>query len=214
MARFDGSGGAESEGREGLEGQLGLSGVRGRARDDEASGKGVDLVESQGGVEWRWEWGLLVGGADVGAVAGLDGQDGAGGCEVVLVGDAGSSSEVGADSDTLEDTGKCDERLGVGGGEGVGALGDGCVLESAAEEGDVGGLVVGDLLQVGVEWVGETGCDEVGLGVVGKTLTVELVLEMLEGKSVVKDTDCGIRSACDLCGCGNGEHIPSVTAPA
>jgi len=53
----------------------------------------------------------------------------------------------------------------------------------------VGGLVGGDGLQVLVEGVGETGSDEVGLGVVRKTLPVKLVLEVLKGKSVVEDVD-------------------------
>ena len=30
--------------------------VVGRAGDDELRGKRVDLVDGQGGIEWRWEW--------------------------------------------------------------------------------------------------------------------------------------------------------------
>jgi hypothetical protein len=54
----------------------------------------------------------------------------------------------------------------------------------------VGSLIVGDFLQVVVEGVGKTSFDEIGLGVVGKTLTVELVFQMLKSECVVEDTDC------------------------
>lgn len=46
-------------------------------------------------------------------------------------------------------------------------------------------------MEVGVEWVGESGLDEVLLGVVGKTLTVELILEVLKGQGVVEDVNVG-----------------------
>ena len=51
----------------------------------------------------------------------------------------------------------------------------------------MGGLVAGDGHQVLVEGVGEPGGDKVGLGVVGQTLAVELVLEVLQGQSIVED---------------------------
>ena len=53
----------------------------------------------------------------------------------------------------------------------------------------MGSLILGDLLQVVVEGVGETSFDEVGLDVVGKTLTVELVFQVLKIECVVEDTN-------------------------
>ena len=53
----------------------------------------------------------------------------------------------------------------------------------------MGSLVVRNLTQVLVERVCETSGDEVGLGVVRQTFTVELVLEVIEGESVVEDLD-------------------------
>ena len=51
----------------------------------------------------------------------------------------------------------------------------------------MGGFIVGNLLKVLIDGVRETSCDEVGLGIVGETFTVELVLEVLEGEGVVED---------------------------
>ena len=51
----------------------------------------------------------------------------------------------------------------------------------------MGGLVGGDGHQVLVEGVGKTGGDEVGVGVVGESFTVELVFQVLEGESIVED---------------------------
>jgi hypothetical protein len=53
----------------------------------------------------------------------------------------------------------------------------------------VGGLVVGDLLQVVEEGVYESGLDEVGLSVVDEAFTVEFVLEVLESESIVENAD-------------------------
>jgi hypothetical protein len=50
-------------------------------------------------------------------------------------------------------------------------------------------FVRGDFHQVGVEGVREAGSNELGLGIVGQTLTVELILEVLQGKSIVEDVD-------------------------
>ena len=50
----------------------------------------------------------------------------------------------------------------------------------------MGHLIGGDLLEVGVEGGVEPGGSEVSLGVVGKTFTVELVLEVLQGQGVVE----------------------------
>lgn len=88
-------------------------------------------------------------------MAGLDGQDGAGCDEVVLVGDGRSSAEVGGDPDALEDTSQGDERGRVGGWERVLALGNGGRTESPSQEGDVGGSIVGNLFELLIEGVGK-----------------------------------------------------------
>lgn len=48
------------------------------------------------------------------SVQGLDGKNGASNGEVVRVGDQGSSTEVGAGTDALEDGGQSDEALSDG----------------------------------------------------------------------------------------------------
>lgn len=48
-------------------------------------------------------------------------------------------------------------------------------------------LVGRNLLQVGIEGVGQTSLDKVGLGVVLQSLFVESGLEMLKGQSIVED---------------------------
>jgi hypothetical protein len=50
-------------------------------------------------------------------------------------------------------------------------------------------LIIVNLLQVGVEGVGESSSNEVRLAVVGQTLLVELPLKVFEGKSIVEDGD-------------------------
>lgn len=50
-------------------------------------------------------------------------------------------------------------------------------------------LILVDGLQVVVELVRAAGHVEVGLGVVGQALLVELALEVLEGQRVVEDGD-------------------------
>ena len=57
-------------------------------------------------------------------------------------------------------------------------------------------LIIVNLLQVGVEWISKASSDKVSLGVVGKTLHVELALKILESKSVVQDG--GISSRWDV----------------
>lgn len=121
------------QGREGLEGELGV----GSKASDELSSQGEDLVEVLRGIEGGREGLLTEGGADVRGVAGLDGQDGAGSSQVVLVGDGGSGAEVGGNTNTLEDTGETNERVDVSHGEGKGGLPDGLVSESSGEELDV-----------------------------------------------------------------------------
>lgn len=112
----------ESEGREGLDRERR---VALRARGDEARGQGEDLVEAQGGVEGLGEGGLLQLGTQISGVAGLDGQDGPSSCEVCLAHDVGGSTEVGRDTDALEDGGGGKECRDVLVSEGVFALLDG-----------------------------------------------------------------------------------------
>lgn len=47
-------------------------------------------------------------------------------------------------------------------------------------------LIDGDLLEVGVECAVESGRGELLLGVVGEALTVEGILEMLQGQGIVE----------------------------
>lgn len=51
----------------------------------------------------------------------------------------------------------------------------------------MGRLVLGDHLQVVVEGRVEAGGCELRLGVVGQTVAVELVLEVLQGEGIVED---------------------------
>ena len=115
------------------------------------SGESADLVEGERGIEWLRERRLLELGSDVGVVAGLNTENRAGCGQVVGVGNGSSGTEVGADSDTLENGCESSERGWVSGWEGVGALCDGLVTESLGEVRDVGGLIVGDFLEVGIE---------------------------------------------------------------
>ena len=116
-----------SERGESLDGQ---SGVAARARLDEGRSKGVDLVEVEGDVVGRGEGAHALGVADEGVVARLDGQDGAGGGQVLWVGDLGCGAEVGGDTDALEDGSGGDKVLGRGDAEGVRAGGGGVVAGS------------------------------------------------------------------------------------
>lgn len=59
--------------------------------------------------------------------------------------------------------------------------------ESVSQELDVGHLILGDNLQVVVEFGIEAGSSKLLLGVVGKTFPVELVLEVLQGEGIVED---------------------------
>lgn len=92
-------------GRKAGEGLDWESWVGGWARLDEAGGEGVDLIEIERDVEWRWEWGLgwVLVAAEVGRVASLNSQDGTSVGQVLLVGNVLSSTEVGADTNTLKD---------------------------------------------------------------------------------------------------------------
>lgn len=66
---------------------------------------------------------------------------------------------------------------------------NGSITKSSAQEGNVSGLIVGDLLEIGIEGGVESSAGKVCLGVVLETFTVELVLKVLESESIVQDTD-------------------------
>lgn len=203
----------DGQGREGLEGELGV----GSKASDELSGQGEDLVEVLRGIEGGREGLLAEGGADVRGVAGLDGQDGAGSSQVVLVGDGGSGAEVGGNTNALEDTGETNEGVDISHGEGKGGLPDGLVSESSGEELDVSLftmvsirkdrrylsirsshlLILVDPHQVGVELLVEAGIAEVGLGEFLNTLHVELALKKLQSKGVVENGDIATRGSGD-----------------
>lgn len=106
----------------GLDGQ---GRVASGARGDELGGEGVDLVEAQGGVESLRERGPVELAAKIGRVAGLDGQDGSSSCEVGLAHDVGSGTEVGGNTNALEDRGSSKEGLDISVAEIVRASCDG-----------------------------------------------------------------------------------------
>lgn len=167
--------------------------VAGRAGSDERVGHGVDLI--------RREWvvlGLRVRRqrerrAKVRSVASLDGQDTAGGCEVVFVGNLPRGTQVGRSTNAFEDLGCGYEGGDAGDAEGVGAFLHRCGadgLQRGGEEFDVVGLLGCDDFDVVVEGGVEACRCEGGLGEVGQALAVEGVLEVLEGKGVVENVDC------------------------
>lgn len=172
---------------EGLDGQ---SRVLLGAGGDELGSQGVDLVDGERGVKGLSEGSLLQVGADVRGMTGLNGQDGSSGGEVGLAHDVGGSAEVGGNTNTLEDGSGSQEGLGVSDTEVVLASSDGggtSSLEALGEEVDVGGLILGNALDVVVDGRVGTSSGEVSLGEVGKTSAVESVLEVLEGQGVVED---------------------------
>ena len=127
-------------------------------------------------------------------MAGLNCQDGASSGQVGSGHDVSSGTQVGGNSDALEDRGGLDEALDISHAEVVGALSDGVGTgfgECGGQEGNVRCLVRGDFLEVGVEGGVETSSGEVALGEVGETFTVEFVLEMLQGEGIVEDVGVG-----------------------
>ncbi len=129
-------------------------------------------------------------------MAGLDGQDGPGRGQVGCTHDVGRGAQVRAHTHALEDGGRLDEARDVGDAEVVRAGGHwGCARfgESGGQEGNVGGLVRGDFLQVGVESRVEAACCELGLSEVLQTCSVEGVFEMLQGESIVENVGVGDR---------------------
>lgn len=120
----------------------------------------------------------------------LNGEDRPSSGQVGSISDELSSAEVGADTDTLKDVGDGEESLDVLEAESVGVRDNSLntsLGQSAGEERDVGLLVEGDLLEVGVEDVVVSSGGEVSLGELGETLLVEGVLEVLKGQGVVED---------------------------
>lgn len=120
----------------------------------------------------------------------FDGQNRAGCCEVFSAHDVGCSTQIGADTDTLENGIEHDEGFGVADAKVVGACcdwGGAGFFQSVGQESNMGHFVEGDGLQVSVKGGVESGTSEVGFAVIGETLTVESVLEMLEGESIVED---------------------------
>lgn len=123
-------------------------------------------------------------------MAGLDGQDGAGGGDVRRLGDGGCSSQVGGDTDAFEDAGERHEGRGIRVGEAVlelhGRL-NVCGSEGGGEELDMDLLINVDLLEIHVEGVREAGLDEVFLGKFLKSALVEFALEVFKRQGVVED---------------------------
>lgn len=68
----------------------------------------------------------------------------------------------------------------------------------------MGLLIGGDLLQVGIEWVSEASTGEGSLGVVGKTVAVEGILQVLESQSIVEDITVVASLTRQDWSCGNG----------
>ena len=89
---------------------------------------------------------------------------------------------------------------------------NGSITKSSAQEGNVSGLIVGDLPEVGIEGGIESSFGKVRLGIVLETITVELVLEVLKREGIVQDTDW---ISCQQGSCRMArKYGPSVTAAA
>lgn len=150
LTSSDGSGGGSSDGRVGFHGQ---GWVGRRAGFDESGREGVDRVGSERDVIGRRERAeLLLRGsvAQVRRVARLDGENRAGGSEVVFVSDLAGSTEVGADTNAFEDAGDAEELCDRGRWEAVDAFFRGGGAESGGQEVYVGFLVGGDFGQTSV----------------------------------------------------------------
>lgn len=85
------------QGGESLDGKLSIAL---RARNNEGSSKGVDLVEVEGVVEGLGRGGLAKGSTQVGTVTSFNSEDASSSSEISLVHDAGRGTEVCANSDT------------------------------------------------------------------------------------------------------------------
>lgn len=118
---------------------------------------------------------------------GLDGEDGTSGGEENGVGEQGSTTEVGADTNVLNNTGgRCHGcNIGEGRGEVELAVGDGGFtegLQSSLEDDGVGSLILLDVDELlnGEVGAGEAGSNKVGLLELGNCLLVEGRLELFE----------------------------------
>jgi hypothetical protein len=180
-----------SKGRESLDGQRSVGLWAGL---DELRSECVDLVVAQRVVEGSGEGRLADGVAYVGRVAGLDSQDGSSGSQVGLGHDVCGGTEVGADTNTLEDAGSGKEGGNVLVSEVVGAGLDGFGSSSAertSQELNVSLLIARDGHDAVVGLLGEIGGLEVLNAVLGEGLGVEGVLEVLESKGVVENLAVG-----------------------
>lgn len=129
-------------------------------------------------------------------MAGFHGQDGASCGQIGCTHNVCRGAQVGADAHAFEDGGSRDEALDVGDTKVVRAGGHwGCagLGEGAGQKGNVGGLVRGDFLQVGVKGRVKTGRCEGGFVELLETLLIEGVFEMLEGEGIVEDVGVGDR---------------------
>lgn len=93
-------------------------------------------------------------------------------------------------SDTLEDGGSGDAHVDRGQAEIIRALfdrSDPGGLQGGCQEADMGALILGNGLQVGVKGGREASSFEVALGEFVQDFAVELVLQMLQGESIVED---------------------------
>lgn len=177
---------------------------------DEWRGEGVDFVVLQGNIEGGWEGALGKRVADVGRVTRFDGQDGSRGGQVVLAHDVCGGTEVAVcvlvrrvlhsscrrqsglrgDSNTLEDGGSGDTHVDRGQAEVIGAFfdrSDPGRLQGGCQKADMGALILGNGLQVGVKGGREAGSFEVALREFVQDFAVELVLQMLQSESIVED---------------------------
>lgn len=170
---------------EGLESQVGTL----RAGGDEGRGQGEDSTNAEGSIEGLGNGDLLGGGADEGLVASLDGEDRAGGTEDSLVLDEGSGSQVGGDTDVLEDGGGLDHAGGIGEAKvvlaGLNGLSAG-LGNRRLQKRDVRQFGSADLLEVVNLLHRETQSHEVLCRELLEALLVESTLEPFQGKSAVK----------------------------
>lgn len=132
----DGAVGADGEGGEGLdwEGWVALG-----ARSDESCSNGVDLAEVEWGVLWAGPSRVLGDGrAEPSLVSGLGGEDRSGNGHVGGLGDRGGGTEVGGDTDVLDEGSGSEEAVDIGHAvKVVGAWLGGSGAEGSGEEGDV-----------------------------------------------------------------------------
>lgn len=161
------------------------------ARLDEWCSERVDFVEVKGVVEWLRERRRVDLRAEVGAVTGLDAEDGGSLGQVLAVGDEVGSASVGGNADTLEDCSGLDEALWRQCAKVVLACLDWLLtggLEGGGQDGNVGVLVLGDVLEILVEGVlRETSVGHVLCRELAQAVRVEGGLEVLEGQGVVED---------------------------